>query len=178
VKRVELLWIRDVEKRPVKLPVALLSAAPLSILVPWRKRNSFLDNVPITMFGGLDLAPLGDVFCEVSTNGVPYRCENAPAKSREFFAALREHEDPNPWSRYLAACEHVAQNVAPLGEPVWVVGADADDGLLAVTAAKARGGKVAAIAGGSIGAIGASLAAQLCVDVAVTEHDNRRVVSL
>lgn len=172
---IELLWIRNVERRPVKVPVALLSCADARVLSIWRKANPWADNVPLTVFGGSEMGALGDSFNAAPSDPIPWRCENAPPLARDGFVAMSSsfHDWPitrRAWHLYELAIRSVSREVAPLGQPVWVLGADADMGMLAVLAAAERGGKVAAIAAGSIGMIGAGLAAENNVNVAVVEH--------
>jgi hypothetical protein len=171
---IELLWIRDVERRPVRKPSAILTAAPMKIVRDWQQRNQWCATVPFTVFGGFDLMPMGDVFNENPRDPIPWRCENAPAHARDAFVNMADSfPDLDPreraWELYKIAARVVAQTVAPIGEPVWVLAADADSGILAITAADARCGKVAAIAGSAIDLIGASYAAEMSVNVGVAD---------
>ena len=171
---IELLWVRNVDRRPVKKPVAILSSASPRVLGEWRRKNTWCDNVPLTTFGDRELWPHGEPFNDFPRDPIPWRVDNAPPKAVDSFKEIRSAfpmlaPNERAWELYKIAARRVAVEVAPIGEPVWVLAADDDQGLLAVVAAHARGGKVAAIAGGEIGLIGASVAADLGVNVGVLD---------
>lgn len=139
-----LLWVSQPER--LETPVALLSAAEFDDVGRWQAQNKWAETVPLVLFGGESMRPLGKPFQTPMSDGMPYLVENAPSVVWDTWSELPHREAfADRLEVFQAFVKAVCRCIAP--GPVWVVLADGDEGVCATAVAAARGGAVAIAAG-------------------------------
>lgn len=171
------LWIQQ-PNRLVK-PATLMTPAPLEGIQKWRAQNRWSDGISLVAYGHHEMMPLGTPFSEPLHPAVPYRVENYPLDANtdpRFLTVLRAIDAghvtqiADAFAAYIAHVRAVAARVTP---PIWVLGADADEGVMALAVA-AETGACVALARNSPGPLTASMASRMGVDISQRQDSGDR----
>jgi hypothetical protein len=164
------LWITVPQH--LQAPHFLLSAGTMAEVASWRKRNTWADATPLSLFGDpADLGVLGRTFLGDPLPGVPSRAENVPAAAFEGWSASVQYDlFRSRLAMFNDQLEHYAAfvtRVVSLMPPgrIWVPCADSDGGVCALAAARGRQGPVVALASSPPGILAATMSRDIGVPI-------------